>query len=105
MPEASQSQHPAPCNAGRTGCVVRERCCRKKGTVFCIPFPSRCLRKLASSPDHLICLEKELRRKREAQRLGGLEIDDELKPHRLLHWQVGRRGTTQNFVDVGGNAL
>src|SRR5262245_27789445 len=57
---------------------------------FCIPFPSRCIRKLASSPDHLISLDKDGCRHRDAQGLGRLEVDAQLELHRLLHRQVGR---------------
>src|SRR5712692_3896223 len=39
--------------------------------------------------DHLVRLEEERRGDREAERLGGLEIDDELELHRPFHRQVG----------------
>jgi hypothetical protein len=31
---------------------------------FCMPFPSRCFRKLAGLPDHLVRLKEERRRNR-----------------------------------------
>src|SRR4051812_17148617 len=40
----------------------------------------------------------------EAERLGGLEIDDELEPGRLLDRQVGRFGAFENFVNEVGCA-
>ena len=36
----------------------------------------------------------------EAERLGGLEVDDELKLGRLLDRQIGRLGALQDMVDV-----
>jgi len=46
---------------------------------------SRCIRKLAGSPDHLIGLEEEHGGNSETQGLGGLEIDDQLEFHGLLY--------------------
>jgi hypothetical protein len=40
------------------------------------------------------------RRDRQAERLGGLQIDDELEGRRLLHRQIGRVGALQNFSGV-----
>ena len=45
----------------------------------------RLTRKAKDSPDHLICLKEERRGDRQAQHLGGLEVDGQLKPCRLLH--------------------
>jgi hypothetical protein len=36
-------------------------------------------------PEHLIRLEEEGRRNREAQSLGGFEVEHQLKLHRLFH--------------------
>src|SRR6266851_3358876 len=38
----------------------------------------------------------------ETERLGGLEIDDQLELGRLLDWQVCRVGTFQDLINVGG---
>src|SRR5207253_9102801 len=67
---------------------------------FYDPSPFPCAHLL----DHLIRLEEERRGDGEAERLGGLEVDDELELHRLLHGQVRRLGTVQNLVHVGGGA-
>src|SRR5262249_25291782 len=45
---------------------------------------------LASSLDHLVGEREQLGRKLDAERFGGLEIDDELELSRLHHRQVGR---------------
>ena len=52
--------------------------------------------------DHLICQDKESRRKRQAERLGGLEVDNQFKLGGLLHRQVGRFGPPQDLVDIDG---
>jgi hypothetical protein len=36
----------------------------------------------------------------EAQRFGGLEVDDQLKPGRRFHWKFGRLRAFENAVDV-----
>ena len=44
-------------------------------------------------PDHLIRLEADMRGNGQAERLRGLEVDDQLELHGLLDGQVGRLGT------------
>ena len=39
--------------------------------------------------DHLVRLEEKRRGDREPERLGGLEIDNQLEFHGLLHREVG----------------
>jgi hypothetical protein len=38
-----------------------------------------------------------------AERLGGLEIDDQLQDARLLHRQIGRLGARENPADIGSS--
>src|SRR5215813_14055002 len=71
---------------------------------FCMPFQSRCIRKLAGLPDHLIRLEEEHRGDCQSEGLGGLEVEDQLKLHWLLNGQVGRLGPLQDLVHIGGRA-
>jgi len=71
---------------------------------FCMPFPSRGLRKLAGLPDHLVRLEEERRGYRQSEVLGGLEVDDQLELRGLLHRQVRRLGPLQDFIDISGSA-
>src|ERR671918_1700321 len=52
--------------------------------------------------NHFDCLKEERRWDRQAQRLSGREIDDELKLHRLLDRQVAGLRSLQNFVHVYG---
>src|SRR5262245_1630153 len=64
---------------------------------FCMPFQSRCIRKLAGLPDHLVRLEEKGRGDRETQGLGGLEVDDQLELRGLLHGEVCRLGTFEDL--------
>src|SRR4029453_191111 len=52
--------------------------------------------------DHLIRPPQERRRDGQAERLGGLEVDDQLKLRGLLYGQVGGIGAFQDLVHVGG---
>ena len=36
----------------------------------------------------------------EAERLGGLEVDDQLEGRRLLNWQIGGLGALEDLSDV-----
>ena len=55
--------------------------------------------------DHLIRLEEERRGDREAERLGRLEVDDQLERSRPLHGQVGRLRTFQDLIHIAGGTL
>jgi len=59
---------------------------------FGMPFQSRCIRKLAGLPDHLVRSEQERQRNRETERLSCLEVNHQLELHDLLHRQVTRFG-------------
>ena len=65
---------------------------------FCMPFPSRCIRKLAGSPDHLVRLEEEGWGNRDPKGLGSLEVDDQFELGGLLYGQVRRRGAPQDLI-------
>jgi hypothetical protein len=52
--------------------------------------------------DHLIRQEEQRWRHRDPQCLGGLEVDDELELHGLLHGQVGGLGPFEDLVHIGG---
>src|SRR5262245_62979233 len=53
-----------------------------------------------ASFDYLVGEREQLVWSREAQRLGGFEIDDELESRRLLDRQVGRTCTLEDFSGV-----
>src|SRR5262249_51012742 len=101
--------------------ATRRACCKKNGRFFtylsgriasimqgtsgrCLPSPAVCCsarppRHVRLPPvcpvrllDHLICQQEQGGGHRDPERLRGLQVDDELKLHRLLHRQVGGLG-------------
>ena len=60
-------------------------------------------RKSTVSFDYLVGEREHPRRNCEAKRLGGLEIDHELKLGRLYDWQVGRLGAFENPASIDAN--
>src|SRR6266568_2553420 len=55
---------------------------------------------LTSSPDYFVGLKENARRNGEAEGLGGLQIDDQLELHRLLHRQVTGVGSLENLGHI-----
>src|SRR5262245_65501560 len=56
------------------------------------------------SLDHLVGAGEQCGRDGEAERLSGEQIADEIEFGRLLDWDVGRLGPTQNLVDITSRA-
>src|SRR5947209_3053392 len=50
--------------------------------------------------DNLVGARQHQLRHSEAERLGGLEIDDQLENCRLLDWQIGGLGALEDFSRV-----
>src|SRR5262249_48298773 len=59
--------------------------------------------RVGRSLDHLIRPRQQRRGDRQAERLGGLEVDDQLELGRLLDWEIGRLRTLANPGDIGGS--
>ena len=57
-----------------------------------------------ASADQVGCLEEERRRDGQAERLSGLEVDDQLEGRGLFHWQVSGLGALEDFINVDRGA-
>ena len=55
--------------------------------------------------DHLVGAAEQRERKREAERLGGIEVDDQLDFGGLLDRQVGRLLALENAAGVDAGAM
>src|ERR1051325_5460242 len=65
--------------------------------VLCFPGVEQC--KVASSPNYLVRSGQHVRRNRQANLLGGFQIDHQLESGRLLDGQFGRLGSFEDLVD------
>ena len=54
--------------------------------------------------DHLVGAAEQRQRKGDAERLRGLQIEDELKSGRMYHRQLARLGTLEDAVNVKSRA-
>ena len=62
----------------------------KADMVGTVVMSALCQKRTSALFDHLVGASKQRLRPGESKRLGGLEIDDQLKLCRRLHWKVGR---------------
>src|SRR5262249_8722790 len=67
-------------------------------------FPCASTQNRKASLDHLIRPRQQRGWDREAERFGGLEVDDQLELRRLLDGQVGRFCTFEDLVDLDRRA-
>src|SRR3984893_8883089 len=61
-------------------------------------------RSLAYSFQHLVGPREQRWRNGKAERLGGLQIDDQSKSGRLVNWDFARLGSVEDLVDIIGHA-
>src|SRR5215813_7510359 len=61
-------------------------------------------RKCVGSFDYLIRSQQQRRSDGEAERFGGLEIDDELERRGLLDWKITGLRTLEDAIDIGRGA-
>src|SRR5215475_3491531 len=57
-----------------------------------------------SLPYYFVRPRQDIRRNRETDLLYCLEVDDQLKLRRLLHWDIGGFGSFENLVHLDGCA-
>jgi len=57
-------------------------------------------RNRTASFDHLVGAGKQRRRHGDPEVFGGLQVDKELEPRRLLDREISGLGTLQNFINV-----
>src|SRR5262249_50513012 len=70
-------------------------------TVFLIGFLRVCCSLLF---DHLICSYEHIRWNRQADLLGGFEINNQLKLHRLFYRQVSGLAAFEDLIHIRGSA-
>jgi hypothetical protein len=69
-----------------------------------VPIATDAPQQTATLFDHVVGAGEQRGRHREAERLGGGQVDHEIELGRLLDRDIGRLGPAQNLVDIVGGA-
>src|SRR2546429_8091164 len=79
------------------GCLATSSCVGMSASFrFCVGSKD----KRATLLNNLVCSQEQRPRDRQAERLGGLQVDDQLELRRLLDGKVGRFGTFEDSVHI-----
>src|SRR5713101_7270832 len=97
----SQSRPVASQRASQSGTPSPPAAPRRRAAWRGAPHPCQPGTSAAPSLDDLIRPPQQRWRDRQAEGLGGLEVDDQLELRRLLDGQVGGLGALEDLVDVG----
>ena len=66
-----------------------------------MPIATNAPQQTASLFDHFVGAGDQCRGHREAERLGGFEVDDQLKLRGLHHWKIRYPSLLIEFISIG----